>query len=286
MQPIKNPLISVIMSCHNSIKEQLKESIESILNQNYSNFEFLIADNGESFDLKSFIDDFKDSRIKYIKNTPIIHPALSYDNLAYISKGKYIAIQDHDDISLPERLQIQKEVLDNEPNLQSVSTRIHIFGKMNKDDGIAMNPEQLKQELLFWQPIKQPTFMKRKEFCNNYKYNFNGLCYDFEFWSRTRNIPHKIIDKILLNYRKDTGNSGKERFENIRKEHCLIIQRNLKEIGIEVPIELCKMLDPFNHNKFHKKYVDIFISNKNKLLKHIDEDLYNKKLNEIKQKIL
>lgn len=284
MQPIKNPLISVIMSCHNSIPEQLKESIESILNQSYSNFELLVADNGETFNLKHFIDNFKDNRIKYIKNDPIIHPAASYDTLALLSKGIYVAIQDHDDISLPDRLQVEKEELDNNPSVQSVSSKIRMFGIINKDDGIAMEPEQVKQELLFSQPIKQPTFMKRKEFCNKYKYDSNWVIYDFEFWSRTRNIPHKIIDKILLKYRKDKGNSGKERFENIRKEHCLIVQRNMKELGLDFPIELCKMLDPFNHNKFNSNYVKIFKNSKDILLKHIDELLFNRKLKEIESK--
>lgn len=278
--------ITVIMSCYNSNKEFLKQSIESILNQSFTDFEFLIANNGETFDLYEFIKQFKDNRIKYIDNCGNIGAVNSFNNLQLMANSKYIAIQDHDDISLPDRLKIQKEVLDNEPNLQSVSTRIHIFGKMNKDDGIVMNPEQLKQELLFWQPIKQPTFMKRKEFCNNYKYNFNGLCYDFEFWSRTRKIPHKIIDTVLLKYRKSFLNSSAERSNKVRNEHCLIVRRNLKEIGIEVPIELCKMLDPFNHNKQNVKFVDIFIKNKDILLKHISEDLYNRKLKEIKNKIL
>lgn len=286
MQSTKNTLISVIMSCHNSIPEQLKESIESILNQSYSNFELLVADNGESFNLKHFIDNFKDNRIKYIKNDPIIHPATSYDNLAMISKGSYIAIQDHDDISLPNRLQIEKEALDNNPTIQSVSSRINMFGLINRDDGIAMEPEQVKQELLFSQPIKQPTFMKRKEFCSKYKYDSNWMIYDFEFWSRTRNIPHKIIDEILLKYRKDKGNSTKERFENIRKEHCLIVQRNMRELGLDFPIELCKMLDPFNRNKFNSNYVKIFKDSKDILLKYIDEILFNRKLKEIESKVL
>lgn len=277
-------MISVIMSCYKSNKECLKQSIESILNQTYNNFEFLIADNGEDFDLKHFIDNFNDNRIKYIKNDPIIHPALSYDKLAHIAKGDYVAIQDHDDISLPDRLLIEKQELDNNKELQSVSSRVHIFGNSNYDDGEGMESSKVKEELIFWQPIKQPTFMKRKEFCNNYKYNPDYFIYDYEFWSRTRKIPHKIINKILLNYRKSYLNSSVERSNNIRKEHCLIVQRNLKELGINFSIELCKMLDPFNRKKFNKEFVNIFIDNREKLLKHISINLYERKLNEIKIK--
>lgn len=286
MQSSKNILISVIMSCYKSNINDLKESIESILNQRYSNFEFLIADNGEDFDLKSFLKGFNDNRIKYIKNNPIIHPALSYDKLASISKGTYIAIQDHDDISLPDRLLIEKDELDNNKNLQSVSCLIHIFGNSNYDDGVSMQPEKVEEELIFFQPIKQPTFMKRKEFCNSYKYDSNWMIYDYEFWSRTRHIPHKIINSRQLLYRKSISNSSIARSNNIRKEHCLIIQRNLKEININASMELCKMLDPFNRNKFSDKYLNEFINYKDILLKNISENLYYKKLNEIKGKII
>ena len=78
MQSSKNSLISVIMSCYKSNVKDLKESIESILKQTYTNFEFLIADNGEDFNLKSLIDDYNDNRIKYIKNAK---QSKNYDNL-------------------------------------------------------------------------------------------------------------------------------------------------------------------------------------------------------------
>lgn len=278
--------ISVIMSCHQSNKQHLKESINSILNQTYTDFELLVADNGENFDLQSFLSDFKDNRIKYIKNNPIIHPASSYDNLAMLAKGRYIAIQDHDDISLPNRLKIEKEELDNNKELQSVSCLIKIFGDKEYDDGEPMEPQQVTEELIFYQPIKQPTFMKRKEFCSTYKYDSNWFIYDYEFWSRTRKIPHKIINSRQLLYRKVASNSGIERAKNIRENHALLVQRNLKLLDINAPIELCQMLDPFCYKKFSKKYVDLFKSYKNILLAEISESLYNKKLKEINSKIL
>ena len=273
------------MSCYNSNINYLTESINSILNQTYQNFEFIIADNGLDFNLKSFLESFKDDRIRYIKNNPIMHPALSYDYLAYIAEGNYVAIQDHDDIALPYRLEYEKQALDAFPDIQSVSGGIHIFGiKKERNDCVAITPERLKQELIFWQPIKQPTWMKRKSFCDKYKYNSNWMIYDYEFWSRTRNISHFIFNEPLLKYRKSQLNSSKERSQNIRKEHALIVQRNLNELEINAPIELCQMLDPYNHNKNNYKFVQIFINNKDKLLKHISEDLYNKELKEIELK--
>lgn len=275
--------ISIIMSCYNSNKEYLKQSIESILNQTYNDFEFLIANNGEEFNLKDFLNQFKDSRIKYIDNGDNIGPVASFNNLQKIAKGKYIALQDHDDISLPDRLEIEKKELDENKELQSVSCLIKIFGNINTNDGISMEPNQVREELMFYQPIKQPTFMKRKEFCNKYQYA-NWFIYDYEFWSRTRKEPHKIINSTQLLYRKSNLNSGKERANKVREQHALLVQRNLKWLSIYAPIELCQMLDPFCHKKFDKKYVDLFISYKDVLLKEISEELYNRKLQEISNK--
>lgn len=279
-------MISVIMSCYNSNINFLTESINSILNQTYQDFELLVANNGVGFGLKSFLNGFEDDRIKYIDNGGNIGPTASYDHLAEIARGEYVAIQDHDDISMPNRLELEKDELDNHPELVSVSGLIGIFGGREYDDGEYMEPKRVKEELIFCQPIKQPTWMKRKWFCEQYKYDPNWMIYDYEFWSRTRDIPHFIIGEKVLKYRKSYLNTSKERKDNIRREHSLIVQRNLKGIGVDAPIELCRMLDPYNHNKEDGRFVDVFVKNRDILLKHISIELYSRKLEEIKTKVL
>lgn len=281
-------MISVIMSCNNSKKEYLHAAVSSILNQTYKDFEFLIADNGvKDFNLENFLKDFQDDRIKYIDNHGNIGAALSYNLLAIRAEGEYIAIQDHDDISLPWRLEIEKNALDRNKDLMSVSSTIKVFGgKREYFDGVAMKPGQVKEELLFWQPIKQPTFMKRKEFCNNYKYNPNYFIYDYEFWSRTREIPHEILPDCLLHYRKSPLNSSKERWNKVREEHAKIVKNNLRKLDIYLPLQTCEMLDPFNRTKHTRGFTVLFEHYKDKLLENISAELYSKKLKEIQAKIL
>ena len=274
------------MSCYHSDPQYLKESILSILNQSYSDFEFLIADNESGLNLKDFLSRFNDSRIRYIDNGGNIGPAQSYDKLANLAKGEYIAIQDHDDISLPKRLDLEKSALDAFPEIQSVSGGIHIFGcKKERNERPSLTPKEICEELIFWQPIKQPTFMKRRQFCRNYHYNPYWTIYDYEFWSRTRHIPHYILDYILLNYRKSALNSSKERARIIREEHCALIRRNLALLGIVTTFELCQALDPFNHTQCSERCLKEFEMNKNHLLRYISEELYLRKLNEVRKKI-
>ena len=282
----EDKMISVIMSCHNSNQVYLKESIESILGQTYGDFELLVADNEVQFDLQAFLERFKDPRIKYIDNGGNIGPQASYDKLATLAKGEYVAIQDHDDIALPRRLELEKQTLDIKQGVESVSSAIHIFGGTREyDDGKHIDPTDLMGELIFWQPIKQPTWMKRKRFCEKYKYTPGWMIYDFEFWSRTREIPHWIIGEVLLKYRKSPSNSTAERARKIREDHWKVIKRNLESIGVKPTKELCQALDPFNHNKFSKEIIKEFEEHEGQLLKHIFQDLYDRKHAELKGKV-
>ena len=269
-------MISVIMSCYKSNKEYLEQAVNSILNQTYKDIELLVANNGVDFDLKRFLKDFGDSRIKYTDyGGENIGAPLSYDILADLAQGEYVAIQDHDDISLPCRLEIEKDALDRNKDLMSVSSTIKVFGgKRGYFDGVAMKPEQVKEELLFWQPIKQPTFMKRKEFCNAHKYNLSYFIYDYEFWSRTRQVPHEILPDCLLHYRKSPLNSSKERAQKVRKEHALITQRNFAQLGIILPIETCEMLDPYNHKKYSTIFADKLMQQYRAIMEHISIKTY------------
>jgi len=101
-------LISVIMSVKNGEK-YLNQSIESILNQSYKNFEFLICDDGSSDNSLSIINNYslKDSRIKLIKNKKSIGLTKSLNRLIKLSKGEVIARQDADDISTVDRFTTQ-----------------------------------------------------------------------------------------------------------------------------------------------------------------------------------
>lgn len=279
-------MITIITSCYKSNKDFFKQTIKSILNQTYQDFEYLIKDDGIEFNVEEFLSEFNDKRIKLIK-APHMGNVNSTNLLIEKAKGDYITIQDHDDISLPNRLELSLQEFLKDNTLVSVSGRIHIFGDTKeRDDGKEMLPNQITEELLFFQPIKHPSVMiNRKYFIeNNIKLDSNyTYANDFELWSRIRNDKHKIVNNILVKYRKHSTNLTSNK-QKLRNEHALIVQRNLKQIDINAPIELCKMLDPYDHNKYNYYFVELFKQNKNKLLKHISNDLYNRKFEEISKK--
>ena len=126
------PRVSVLTPVYNTNPAHLRQCIESILNQTFKDFEFLIInDSPENKELERIISSYKDNRIKYIKNDKNIGISASRNKLLKQAQGEYIAIFDHDDISVPDRLKWQVDVLDKNPAIGVVSGWMKFFGKEN-----------------------------------------------------------------------------------------------------------------------------------------------------------
>lgn len=117
------PMVSVIMSVYNDVKN-IEQSIQSILNQTYSNFEFLILDDGSNDGTWEVLKIFQDKskNIKLLKNKKNIGLTKSLNKLLAESNGEYIARQDSDDYSLRSRIESQVNYI-KKFKLQGCSTR-------------------------------------------------------------------------------------------------------------------------------------------------------------------
>ena len=107
-------MISVIMSTFNN-EDSITTSIESILNQTYDDFDFLIIDDDSHDSTLDILKEFEsnDKRVKIFKNNENIGLTKSLNKLINLSNKKYIARQDADDIYLPKRLELQANYIEN-----------------------------------------------------------------------------------------------------------------------------------------------------------------------------
>jgi glycosyltransferase involved in cell wall biosynthesis len=118
-----NPRIDVIMSVYNGEK-YLREAIESVLEQTYTNIKFIIVDDGSDDSSFDIINSFADERIKVIRNERTEGLTKSLNKALKASEGKYVARQDADDTSLPSRLENQVEFLEKHPEVDVLGTGI------------------------------------------------------------------------------------------------------------------------------------------------------------------
>ena len=122
------PKISVIMPTYNS-ESFLRESIDSILNQTFKDFELIVIDDCSTDSSLKIIKEYKrkDNRIFFLKNDKNLGHNKTRNKGLKIAKGKYIAILDSDDISLEKRLEIQYAYLEKNPHIFLVgSSAIYI----------------------------------------------------------------------------------------------------------------------------------------------------------------
>lgn len=185
---MSKPLISVIFSVYNGAL-YLKEAIDSILNQAFTDFEFIIVDDGSIDETPNILDEFTDRRIVRLKNEKNLGLVQSLNKGLNLAKGEFIARMDADDISLPERFAKQIAYFKQHPKTDILGTAISQVDKRDRPISILVPP--IHHELILWQmffgcPIFHPTVMMKRKVLSAagyYDVNFTHV-EDIELWSR------------------------------------------------------------------------------------------------------
>lgn len=202
-------LISVIMSIFNEEEEWLIHAIDSILNQTYTKFEFIIINDNPTRNLnEQIVNRYKnlDNRIIYIKNHENIGLTKSLNIGLEIAKGEYIARMDADDYSFPSRLEKQINYLHQHPNIIATGTWVNYFGNINKKNTeYRCSPEEVRNFLMIFTPMAHPTIMIKKEAFSTFGIRYNEefrYAQDYELFYQLSKVGDlSNIPEILLNYR-------------------------------------------------------------------------------------
>lgn len=212
----ENEKISVLMSCYNS-QNTLIDSINSILTQTYENFEFLIIDDYSSDNTLKILKDFEniDDRIKVYKNSKNIGLTKSLNILIDKSVGKYIARQDADDISKPERLDVQYKYLQSS-DFQCCTSRATVKNSSKK---IPRFSHLLPNELVlkFKNPFIHGTLFVEKDVITDiggYSEKFK-YAQDYKLFSDmvSKNYRIKILNKSLYELNMENNISSNKKTE-------------------------------------------------------------------------
>lgn len=160
-----NPEISVIMGVYN-LSPRYKRAIQSILDQTFSNFEFIICDDKSTDNTLQTLKEIakKDKRIKIISNKKNMGLGASLNHCLEIARGQYIARMDDDDFSVKDRFQIEFNFLEEHPEYSFVSSAYYIDdGSTNKYRLKEMEEKPTKESFLWNSPFLHPCTMFRAE---------------------------------------------------------------------------------------------------------------------------
>lgn len=205
------PNISVIMSVYKEPIEWMRLSIESILNQTYTDFEFLIVnDKPDRDENRIMLEEYarQDNRIKIISNIENIGLTKSLNKALSVASGKYIARMDADDISKPTRFEQQIQFMENTPNVIVVGTNFEYIGDnsiIKRTDQIRFDDRSIRAYLLFQNCIPHPTVMIRKLVLDSKKISYDEEYkhgQDYRMWEML--LPYgefACLKERLLQYR-------------------------------------------------------------------------------------
>lgn len=233
------PKVSVIMPVYNA-KKYLNKAIDSILNQTYTDFEFIIIDDASSDGSQEIVKSYSDPRIRFYINEKNMGVAATLNRGIEIARGEYIARMDSDDISLPNRLQEQVDFLDVRHDVGVVGANVEIFGEgiPTKIHRFPTESKHLKAMLLFSSCFAHPVVMMRKSCLkeNQLKYlsDFDGI-EDYALWWELGQVCKLgSIDKVLLKYRQHCAQVTKNHSEYHVQRRINFVEKRLGMFQCEI----------------------------------------------------
>ena len=233
------PKVSVVMSVFNH-ERYLPAAIESILNQSYTDFEFIIVNDGSTDSSNNIIHSYKDKRIVLIQQENSGLPAAL--NLAISqAKGDFIARMDSDDIAYPSRIEKQFEYLNQNPGVDLIGSSVRLIdenGELLGVEDVPIRPEKINKCLQYRCVVYHPTFFFKTEVFNKvggYREEFiHAQDYDFLLRARSKNISIANQSDYLLDYRIESKSSFVKDFNQSRFARlALELDRERNKFGSE-----------------------------------------------------
>lgn len=232
----ENPKVSVIMPNYNCEK-YISKAIESILNQTFTDFEFIIIDDGSTDNSWSIIQEYakKDNRIIAIKNDENLKICKTLNKWIELSRWEYIARMDSDDISIIDRFEKQVQFLDKNPDIWIVGGTMQIMnwdGNIYSERKYNLIDKEIRNKLFRYSPFCHPVIMIRKNILDmSWNYDEQQVFaedYDlyFRLWKYSK---FANLEYSLIKYRMFENNSTTKKLKEMELKTLLIRLKAVKE---------------------------------------------------------
>lgn len=270
-------LISVILPAYNA-ELYIKEAIDSVLAQTFTNFELIILNDGSTDKTEEIILSYQDSRIVYVKNEQNLGLIGTLNKGMALAKGKYIARMDADDICLPERFAKQVNFLEEHPDYIICGTAAYRFFNNLTDKKafyVPINDENIRVRLFFNTGFIHPSVMFRTETLRTHNLSFNDnykYAEDYYFWmdllkyGKGFNLKEKLLYyRVVETSQTAVGNSNiekrKETLGNIHKRYFkeYSIPVDNKEIDLNFYLTNIVRMKQLDLKEFDFTYINVFL---------------------------
>ena len=218
-----NDLVSIIMPSYNTAK-YIEESIQSVLNQTYKNWELIIVDDCSTDNTDEIVSQFNDKRIIYLKNEQNSGAAISRNRALREAKGKWIAFLDSDDLWLPEKLERQIQFMIDNDCYFSYTRYTEIDEKSKENGKVITGPRKITKRKMYrycWQGCLTVMYDAEKigliQIADLKKNN------DYAMWLKAvQSSDCLLLDEVLAKYRKRAGSISSSSYKKLIKSHYLL----------------------------------------------------------------
>jgi glycosyltransferase involved in cell wall biosynthesis len=227
-------VVSVIIPVYNADR-YLKQSIDSILQQSFANFECIIINDGSTDSSEEIINSYYDERIVYVKNKINSGVVTTMNKGVALAKGQLIAVMHADDIAIDKRLELQVAWMNRNPQTTVLAGFIDCIDESNNTikqwdvDRKTITEKQIKHTMVWECCIAHPTVMIRSEVLKKYNYsNLQNLAEDYPLWLQLLNDGYIIekIPQVVLKYRAHkTSATG----SILKKKNPFFVQAIIKQ---------------------------------------------------------
>ncbi len=250
------PLVSILMPVYKTAP-YLREAMNSMLCQTFQDFELIVLDDCSPDNEEEILDAYDDPRIVRYKGEKNVGLSNVLNVGIGMARGKYIARMDSDDISLPQRLQVQVDYLDKHPDVDLVSVGMRLFGAKEGTWIRELNPEKVKIEALFHSPVLHASSVWRKEAFEKQGLRFRQEMVpaeDYDLWVRAMLKGLKLVNLpvVLYEYRIHEAQATLQTDKTTAKS---------REVQMAYLLEALPSLSDRNREVFPKKLWPAFFAN-------------------------
>jgi hypothetical protein len=225
---MKTPLVSVAMVVCN-VERYLAEAIESILNQTFRDFEFIIVDFGSTDASQSIIRRYqeKDERIQF-HVIPHCNLSEARNACCFRARGKYLALLDADDVALPDRLAGQVEYLESHPEIGILGGAVELMDESGRRLGTvvkAENDRELRKTVRRSSPFCASTVTMRVDAfraLGGYRRAFADAAEDYDLWQRMmERCQGAKLGGVVVRYRLHPDQIGARKLRQLSIGQCV-----------------------------------------------------------------
>lgn len=230
-------------------------AIDSILNQTFTDFEFIIINDGSTDDSELIIQSYADKRIRYCSNPINLGIVETLNKGIDLAQGKYLARMDADDISLPERFEKQFRFMEDNPQIAVCGSQaflINASGIKTEHTPFPLSDKGIKSQLLFYNTFIHPTTFFKTEVIKKYKYQADyHYAEDYYLLSQiAARYPMANHAEQLLLYRVHELNTTSTKTKEMKQAHIKVIDYQLSVLLRKkiTPSFLAQMYSLTSHN--------------------------------------